>query len=62
MSINIDDINVKKIWKKTSIINLILIILDYDYLIIDRFIERVKLKFWKDLVSLSVWNIKKNKE
>ena len=51
MWIDVDEINTAKVWNKKTKINLKLIILDYDYLIIDRFIDRVKLKF-KDLSPL----------
>jgi hypothetical protein len=43
MEINIDEINTNKIDYRTTEINLKLEVLDYDYLIIDRLIERIKL-------------------
>ena len=59
MWLDIDEINSEKIWNKKTKINLKLIIQDYDYLIIDRFVERVKLKFWKILHSSEMWKIDK---
>ena len=60
MSIDIDEIKSTKLWNKKTEISLKLIIPDYDYLIIDRFIERVKLKFWDNLYNSSIWKIDKD--
>lgn len=57
MGINIDSINTKKIWNTKTQINLWLMILDYDYLIIDRFLERIKLHFKWLLIESSIWKI-----
>jgi GTP diphosphokinase / guanosine-3',5'-bis(diphosphate) 3'-diphosphatase len=54
--IDIDWISSKHIWKKITNINLKLKVLDYDYIVIDRFIERLKLKFWDILISTKIWN------
>ena len=59
MWMNIDWINTSKIWNSQTEINLELTIQDYDYLLIDRFIERVKMQLWKKLYEFNVWNIKK---
>jgi hypothetical protein len=59
MWIDIDEIKSDKLWNKKTKINLKLIIQDYDYLIIDRFIERVKMKFWNTLYSSEIWKIDK---
>ncbi len=59
MWLDIDEINSLKIWNKRSKIHLKLIIQDYDYLIVDRFIERVKLKFWTMLYSSEIIKIDK---
>jgi len=57
MWINVDSINTNKIWNLQTEINLWLIILDYDYLIIDRFIDRIKLHFKDLLLSSEVGKI-----
>jgi len=57
MWINIDSINTKKIWNTKTQIILWLMILDYDYLIIDRFLERIKLHFKWLLIESSIWKI-----
>jgi GTP pyrophosphokinase len=59
MWIDIDEISSNKLWNKRTKINLKVIIQDYDYLIIDRFIERVKMKFDTMLYSSEVWKIDK---
>ncbi len=60
MWIDIDEINSIKMWNKKTKINLKLIIQDYDYLLVDRFVERVKLKFWNMLFSSKIWKIDKD--
>jgi len=60
MWINIDEISSNKLWNKRTKINLKVIIQNYDYLIIDRFIERVKIKFDKMLYSSQIWKIDKD--
>ena len=57
MWMNVDWINTKKIWNLQTEINLELIISDYDYLLIDRFVERVKLEFWDKLFDFNIWKI-----
>jgi len=57
MWMNVDWINTKKIWNLQTEINLELIISDYDYLLIDRFVERVKLEFWEKLFDFNIWKI-----
>lgn len=42
MEINIDEIHTQKISSTETLVTLGLEILDYDYLIIDRFIERIR--------------------
>ncbi len=59
MGIDVDWISTEKISHKKTRIDLKLKILDYDYLIIDRFIERLELKFKKLLFSSHVWWLKK---
>ena len=59
MWIDVDAINTKKIWNTRTKIDLDLRILDYDYLLIDRFVERVKIHFKNVLHEYSLWNIKK---
>jgi GTP pyrophosphokinase len=62
MWIDIDEIKTNKISKFESKINLRLKILDYDYLIIDRFIERLEFKFKSLLISSKIWKIIKDEE
>ena len=42
MEINIDEIHTQKLSSSETLITLGLEILDYDYLVIDRFIERIR--------------------
>lgn len=42
MEINIDEIHTQKLSSSETLVTLGLEILDYDYLVIDRFIERIK--------------------
>ena len=60
MWIDVDSINTSNKWRAKKKIDLKLKIFDYDYLIIDRFIERLKLKFKNKLISSSVWQIIKD--
>jgi len=57
MWINVEEINSKKVNYKNQEIKLKLEIPDYDYLLVDRLIERIKLKFWENLKSVYVENI-----
>lgn len=57
MNINTLEIISKKEWLDRISLFLKLEILDYDYLIIDRFIDRVKFKIWKDMVSFEIKKI-----
>ncbi|NDK08508.1 RelA/SpoT family protein [Candidatus Gracilibacteria bacterium] len=54
MGINIEEINSKKLEFNKHEIKLKLEIPDYDYLIVDRLVERVRLKFGQNLVSFFV--------
>ena len=54
MDINIDEIRSKKISKKETLISLSLELLDYDYLIIDRFIDRLKIDLWDLLFEYKI--------
>ena len=57
MNINTLEINSKMTVEHEMILNLKLEILDYDYLMIDRFLDRVKLKLWKKLLDFKVIKI-----
>jgi len=57
MNISTIGINTKKAWLNEIILDLELELLDYDYLLIDRFIDRVKLKMWKLLKSFEIKKI-----
>lgn len=60
MWIDVDTISTINLWDKKTKIDLKLRVLDYDYLLIDRFIERLKLKFGKLLYSAEMWTIAKH--
>ena len=62
MWIDIDYIGTTNIWRAKTKFNLKLMVLDYDYLVIDRFIERLKLKFDKLLYSAEILKVKKTEE
>ena len=62
MWIDVDAISTVNMWRMKTKINLKLKVLDYDYLIIDRFIERLKLKFKDLLFSSTIWKIEKNED
>ena len=57
MNINTLEISSKMTVEHEMILNLKLEILDYDYLMIDRFLDRVKLKLWKKLLDFQVMKI-----
>lgn len=59
MWINVEWINTKRIWNSKTHINLELSIFDYDYLLIDRFVERLKIQFKNNLIEISMWKITK---
>ena len=58
MKIDVDEIISEKLWNYKTSLSLKLLISDYDYLIIDRFIDRLKLCFNDDLIEYSVNKIK----
>jgi len=58
MEINIEEINTSKKSKYKWDISLILEIPDYDYLIIDRLIDRIKNSLWNELVWFRLKNLK----
>jgi GTP pyrophosphokinase len=57
MWIDIDEIRSTKIWNKRTKIDLKVIIQDYDYLIVDRFVDRIKFKFSDKLFSSKIKKI-----
>ncbi len=57
MNINTLEIISKREWVDKTSLFLKLEIQDYDYLIIDRFLDRVKFKLWKSLVDFNVKKI-----
>lgn len=59
MWMNIDGINTKKIWNSQVELSMQLVIQDYDYLLVDRFIERVKLQLSDNLCNSEIWKITK---
>ena len=58
MEINIDELHSKKISPTQTMLVMSLEILDYNYLIVDRFIERVHFLMWKSLISHKIQQIK----
>jgi len=58
MKINIEEISQKKSasWNKEII--LLVEILDWDYLLVDRLVDRIALKLWDDLISKNILEIK----
>ena len=58
MKINLDEIHQDKsdFWNKEIII--VVEILDYDYFLVDRLVDRISLKLWDNLVSKSILEIK----
>lgn len=59
MWIDVDEIKTEKVSKKITWIYLKLIILDYEYLIIDRLIDRLKIWFWEDLIDYEIKKMQK---
>jgi (p)ppGpp synthase/HD superfamily hydrolase len=58
MKINIEEIHQTKSHSWNKEIILLVEILDYDYLLIDRLVDRIALQLWNDLISKSVLEIK----
>ena len=59
MNINVDEIKSEKVSNKIHLIKLKLIILDYEYLIIDRLIDRLKIWFWEELTEYEIVRMRK---
>ena len=57
MGINLDEISTKKVSKTKTEVYLDLEIMDHDYLIVDRFIERMKINMWTDLIEHKIEKI-----
>ena len=57
MEINIDELHTKKISPTQTMLTIGLEINDYDYLIVDRFVERIKYLLWKSLISYKIQEI-----
>ncbi len=58
MEINIDEIHTQKLSSSETLVTLGLEILDYDYLVIDRFIERIKTLLWQSLLNYKIKEVK----
>lgn len=58
MEINIDELHTKKLSSTQTALTIGLEIPDYDYLIVDRFIERIKYLLGKSLVSYKIQEIR----
>jgi len=59
MWIDVEEIKSEKTSQKVASINLKLVIPDYEYLIIDRLIDRLKIWFWDDLISFEIKKMQK---
>lgn len=58
MEINIDELHTKKISKNKTILTIALEINDYEYLVIDRFIERISFILWDSIIDHKLEEIK----
>ena len=58
MKIEVDEIKSEKIWNYKIVISLKLLVSDYEYLMIDRFIDRLKINFSEDLIEYNIEKIK----
>ena len=57
MEINIDELHTKKISEVETQLTIGLEINDYEYLVVDRFLERVNMMLWHDLISYKIQEI-----
>ena len=57
MEINIDEIHTKKISQSETILTVGLEVPDYDYLLIDRFTERLRSQLWPNLLDMKLSEI-----
>lgn len=62
MWIDVDAVNTNKIEKNKTIVYLKLKIMEYDYMIIDRLLDRLKIKFKDILLSFNIWKKIKEKK
>lgn len=58
MEINIDELHTKKLSKTQTQLTVWLEINDYEYLVVDRFIERIKYLLWDSLIDYKIQEIK----
>ena len=59
MEIDIDEINSKKLWNMYMSFDLMLKVPNHDYLIIDRFLERIQMSFEDDLINYNTLVLQK---
>jgi (p)ppGpp synthase/HD superfamily hydrolase len=57
MWLNVEQINSKRLEFNKHEIKLKIEVPDYDYLLVDRLVDRIKMKFWTNLISSFVENI-----
>lgn len=57
MEINIDELHTQKLSQDETILTIALEIHDYEYLIVDRFIERIKSLLWTNLIEYKIKEI-----
>lgn len=58
MEINIDELHTKKVDANNTKLTIGLEVNDYEYLIVDRFVERMRLLLWKSLLEYKIEEIK----
>lgn len=59
MNIEVDEISSEKVWLNNVKLTLKIIVLDYEYLIVDRLIERLKIHFWDDFIETKILKMEK---
>jgi len=57
MEINIDELHTKKISKNKTVLTIALEVNDYEYLVIDRFIERITMLLWDSIINYKIEEI-----
>ncbi len=57
MWLNVEQVNSKRLEFNKHEIKLKVEVPDYDYLLVDRLVERIKIKFWSNLISSSIEKI-----
>jgi hypothetical protein len=58
MEINIDELHTKKVNATQTKLTIWLEVNDYEYLVVDRFVERIKFLLWDSLTEYKIEEIK----